>query len=78
VRPLASIAFFAGGFCEEELGLHRLALERLLDDWQRWVHFVFGLLTLEIWGRLHFRRESIEGIGEQIQKLERECGTHGP
>ena len=78
VRPLASMSFFSGGFCEEELGLHRLGLERLLSDWPQWVHFFFGLLTLEIWGRLHFRRESIEGIGEQIRKLERECGTHGP
>jgi asparagine synthase (glutamine-hydrolysing) len=77
VRPLASMAFFAEGFCEEELGLHRLSLERLLEDWQRWVYFVFGLVTLEIWGRLHFRRESIETIGEKIRKLERESALPG-
>ena len=51
VAPLASIDFFAGGFCEQELGLSRRGLERLLDGWQRWVHAFFGLVTLEIWGR---------------------------
>jgi len=75
VRPLASMAFFAGGFCQEELGLHHLSLERLLADWQRWVYFFFGLVTLEIWGRIHFRQESVEAIGEQIRKLERKCGS---
>jgi asparagine synthase (glutamine-hydrolysing) len=78
VRPLASMAFFAGGFCEQELGLHPLGLERLLADWQRWVYFFFGLVTLEIWGRIHFRRESIETIDERIRRLERENGTRGP
>jgi asparagine synthase (glutamine-hydrolysing) len=69
VRPLASMAFFAGGFCQEELGLHRRGLEQLLEDWQRWVHFFFGLVTLEIWGRIHFRQQSVESIDEQIRTL---------
>jgi asparagine synthase (glutamine-hydrolysing) len=77
VQPFASTAFFAGGFCEDELGLHRLGLERLLDDWQRWVYFFFGLITLEIWGRIHFRRESVEAINEQIRNLERASGARG-
>jgi asparagine synthase (glutamine-hydrolysing) len=77
VRPLASMAFFAGGFCEQELGLHPLGLERLLADWQRWVYFFFGLVTLEIWGRIHFRREPIETIDERIRKLERENRIRG-
>jgi hypothetical protein len=78
VRPLTSMAFFADGFCEQELGLHPLGLERLLGDWQRWVYFFFGLVTLEIWGRLHFRRESLKAIGERIRKLERVSGTQSP
>jgi hypothetical protein len=32
-------ASFAGGCCEQELGLHALGLERLLADWQRWIYF---------------------------------------
>jgi asparagine synthase (glutamine-hydrolysing) len=73
VRPLASRDFFAGGFCEEELGLDRRGLRQLVDDWERWVHFFFGLVTLEIWGRLHFRDQSVETIEEQIQKHERDA-----
>ncbi len=71
VRPLATIDFFAGGFCEQELGLNRRGLERLIDGWQRWIYAVFGLVTLEIWGRLHFRHQSVELIDEQIRGLER-------
>ena len=73
VRPLASLDFFADGFCEQELGFDRRGLRQLVDDWERWVHFFFGLVTLEIWGRLHFRHESIEAIEEQIQRHERDA-----
>ena len=70
MRPLASTDFFAGGFCEEELGLKRHGIERLLDGWERWVYAFFGLVTLEIWGRLHFRNQSVELIEEQIRLQE--------
>jgi asparagine synthase (glutamine-hydrolysing) len=72
VRPLISIDFFPGGFCEQELGLDRRGLEQLLGGWEHWVHFFFGLLTLEIWGRIHFRHQPVELIDEQIRKRERE------
>jgi asparagine synthase (glutamine-hydrolysing) len=71
VRPFASIDFFAGGFCEEELGLDRRGLARLLGDWERSVYFLFGLLTLEIWGRIHFRQQSVALIDEQMRRRER-------
>lgn len=73
IRPLASIDFFAGGFCEEELGLDRRGLRRLLENWERRVHSVFGLVTLEIWGCMHFRHQTVELIDEQIQKREHDC-----
>jgi asparagine synthase (glutamine-hydrolysing) len=72
VRPLASIDFFAGGFCEQELGLRRRGLERLVGGWERWVYAFFGLVTLEIWGRMHFRKQPVELIDEQIRRLEHE------
>jgi asparagine synthase (glutamine-hydrolysing) len=71
VRPCASIDFFAGGFCEEELGLDRRGLARLLGDWERSVHFLFGLLALEIWGRIHFRQQPVALVDEQMRKRER-------
>jgi asparagine synthase (glutamine-hydrolysing) len=70
VRPFASIEFFTGGFCEEELGLGRRGLERLLADWERSVQFLFSLLTLEIWGRIYFQQQSVALVEEQIRKRE--------
>jgi asparagine synthase (glutamine-hydrolysing) len=68
VRPFASIEFFKGGFCEEELGLGRRGLERLLADWERSVQFLFSLLTLEIWGRIYFQQQSVALVEEQLRK----------
>lgn len=73
IRPLASIEFFAGGFCEQELGLDRRGLSRMLANWERRVHAVFGLVTLEIWGRIHFRHQAVDLIDEQILKREHDC-----
>jgi asparagine synthase (glutamine-hydrolysing) len=74
LRPLASRAFFAGGFCEQELGLNPLGLEPLLEEWQSRVRSFFALLTLEIWGRIHFRQQPIELVEEAIRKMEGSAG----
>jgi asparagine synthase (glutamine-hydrolysing) len=70
VRPFATADFFAGGFCEQELGLSRRGLEHLVGGWERRLHFFFGLVTLEIWGRLYIRRQRPELVDEDIRKLE--------
>ena len=74
LRPLASRMFFAGGFCEQELGLNPVGVERLIDEWQRRVHSFFALLTLEIWGRIHFRQQPVEVVDEAIRKMEGSTG----
>jgi asparagine synthetase B (glutamine-hydrolysing) len=74
LRPLASRGFFAGGFCEQELGLNPLALERLLEEWQPRVYSFFALFTLEIWGRIHFQQQPVEFVDEAIRKLEGSTG----
>ncbi len=53
-RPYARIEFFTDGFLVDRLGFGRRTLERLFGRAERWVHAFFGLVTLEIWGRLHF------------------------
>jgi asparagine synthase (glutamine-hydrolysing) len=62
IAPFADRAFFADGFCEQTLGLDRRGLDRLLEQWRRWSFAFFGLVTMEIWGRLFLRRESLESV----------------
>ena len=71
IAPLAVPAFFTGGFCENELGLGRRGIERLLADWRRWTFGVFGLLTLEMWGRMLLMGETVDHVAHRIAKLER-------
>lgn len=74
LRPLMTPAFFLGGFCEGELGLSPGGIDTMLKTWEQSVQFLFGLVTLEIWGRLFVRRESVEAIEDQIVQLERRVG----
>jgi asparagine synthase (glutamine-hydrolysing) len=60
-RPYARAEFFAGGFLETRLGFGRRGSERLVGRAGRWVHAFFGLVTLEIWGRLNLMGQ---GLGE--------------
>ena len=71
LEPLADLEFFKDGFCEHTLGLSRRGLAHLVASWRRSVHGFFGLLTLEIWGRLFFMEQSIEEVSEQLESFER-------
>ena len=71
MAPLAKREFFAGGFCEDVLGLGSRGIERLLGDWQRWTFGAFGLLTLEMWGRMFLMGESVDQVADRIAMLER-------
>ncbi len=71
LAPLASPEFFVEGFCQGELGLNARGLAGFLQSWRDWVFAFFGLATLEIWGRLFIRGESLDEIGDRIRRLER-------
>ncbi|MGH6943148.1 MAG: asparagine synthase (glutamine-hydrolyzing) [Geminicoccaceae bacterium] len=77
LRPLANKSFFAGGFCEQTLGLSRRGIERLVLSRQRWSHGVFGLVTLEIWGRLFLMGHTVEQVSERIERVEHESAGTG-
>jgi len=62
VAPYAVGNFFAGGFCQAELGLDRRGFERMLRDWRRSPTGLFSLITFEIWGRLHIRGDSLDAV----------------
>ena len=70
LAPLVHRDFFKGGFCESHLGLSPRGIDRLIGDWRRWIHGMFGLIALELWGRLYFMNESEEQLGRLIGDLE--------
>jgi asparagine synthase (glutamine-hydrolysing) len=70
VAPFADRRFFAGGFCQESLGLSARGFDRLLESWRRWTFAFFGLVTLEIWGRIFLRREKLEAVQEWLMSHE--------
>ena len=73
-RPLADPAFFAGGFLETVLGFSRPGIERQLGQWRRFVYGTFGLVALEMWGRLYLMGETIEALDARIAGLEAGAG----
>lgn len=70
LAPIADPKFFADGFCQQHLGLNRRGMNAFLADWDEWVLGFFGLLTMEIWGRLFFRGESLDEVRERLLRLE--------
>lgn len=70
VAPIAKKEFFAGGFCENFLELDRQGIERTMSTWNRQSHGLFGLVALEMWGRIYFMRQSVE----EVTRLVARCG----
>ena len=70
IAPLADASLFRDGFCQQTLGISSRAIDRLLANWRSRVFGFFGLLTLEIWGRIHMRGESVASVDERIAALE--------
>ena len=62
VAPLARREFFANGFCENVLGLGRRGTERQMASGHQWADGVFGLIALEIWGRINFMGQSVADL----------------
>ena len=71
IAPLAQAAFFRDGFCQNTLGISSRAIDRIIANWRPRVFGFFGMLTLEIWGRIHMLGEPVAAIDERIAALER-------
>jgi asparagine synthase (glutamine-hydrolysing) len=69
MAPLATPAFFAGGFCEDSLGLSRRGIARMLDNWEHRTYGIFSLLGLEIWGRMFLMGEDSNQVTGRIESL---------
>jgi asparagine synthase (glutamine-hydrolysing) len=70
LRPLSQADLFHKGFCCEVLGLRPYGIQRVVTSWNKNIQAFFNLVSLEIWGRLFFLRESPEQISELITRLE--------
>ncbi|MCS7268464.1 MAG: asparagine synthase (glutamine-hydrolyzing) [Geminicoccaceae bacterium] len=77
-RPYARPDFFARGFLETRLGFGRRGLERLVARAQRWIHALFGLITLEIWGRLFLMGRSLGEVEAWLASFEPEQRPGSP
>ena len=70
VAPIAKKEFFAGGFCENFLELGRQGIERTMSTWNRQAHGLFGLVALEMWGRIYFMRQSVEEVTRLVARCD--------
>lgn len=71
LEPLAREEFFHGGFCLEFLDMQPKGLRRAILNWKHDVEGFFTVLTLEIWGRLFFLRESVDDVTERVKRISR-------
>lgn len=69
IAPLFDPDLFREGFCSEVMGLDRGALERVLGAGRGNLQEAFGLLTLELWGRLFFLGETVESLQDEIERI---------
>jgi asparagine synthase (glutamine-hydrolysing) len=74
VAPIATPGFFAGGFCENFLELGSRGLARTMSSWSQQPHGLFGLVALEMWGRLFFMGQTVQ----YIEALVADCEARAP
>ena len=70
VAPIAKKEFFSGGFCENFLELGRQGIERTMSSWNRQAHGLFGLVALEMWGRIYFMRQSVDEVTQLVARCD--------
>ena len=70
LAPLAHIALFDDGFCSQVLGYKRSGLSDAVNSWSDNVVGFFSLVSLEIWGRLFFLKQTVEQIDSLIEHVE--------
>ncbi len=70
LAPLVRPEFFTDGFCENTLGFGRRGTQRLMAAGHQWIHGIFGLIALEIWGRIYFMGQSVADVEGLIADCE--------
>ena len=70
LEPLGHMDLFENGFCIRELGLRRTGLTDAVRAWSTNVIANMSLLSLELWGRMYFMKQSVEELEALIAHLE--------
>jgi asparagine synthase (glutamine-hydrolysing) len=70
IAPLARREFFEGGFCQTRMGLSSRGMQHMMDAWQRRTHGLFGLIALEMWGRIHIMGQSVAEVEAVVAACE--------
>ena len=66
IRPFADFRFFADGYCANGLGLGRTGLRQYIDQADANPFAFFGLLSLEMWGRMMIMGQAIGEVEERF------------
>ncbi len=70
IAPLLSPRLFRDGFLVRDLGLQWPGVARQLERGSRGEDDAFGVLTLELWGRLFLRGETVAELEARLAELE--------
>ena len=70
LAPLGHMDLFDGGFCVNVLGLRRVGLSDVVRAWPDSVIGSMSLLSLELWGRMYFMKQSVEEVEALIRHVE--------
>lgn len=66
IEPLLTEELFLEGYLRRELGIHWLGISSQLERGRRGEVDAFGFLTLELWGRIFVRGESVEELTDRL------------
>jgi asparagine synthase (glutamine-hydrolysing) len=72
LAPFARPEFFAGGFWLEIAQLRQRGLEESISTWREKPFAFLALVSGELWGRMTFMGETVDGLHGRIEELEHE------
>ena len=68
IEPLLTEDLFIEGYLRRELGVRWLGISSQLERGRRGEIDAFGFLTLELWGRIFVRGESVDDLTERLER----------
>ena len=71
IAPIVNPRFFSGGFCENVLELGPRGTAEALSARQAYARDSFGLIALEMWGRIFMLGQSVEDVEALVDSCER-------